>query len=62
MGENGFGVDKGRFYCGDVFDPSLVVVTCTDEESKGREMLDIHPLTAVGKQGGVLFNVFRLGG
>jgi hypothetical protein len=50
--EGGFEGNKGRFYCGDVFDPSLAMVTCTEEESRGSEILDIYPLAAIGEQGG----------
>jgi hypothetical protein len=36
----------------DVFDPSLAVVNSTEEESRGSEMLDIHPLATIKEQGG----------
>lgn len=29
VGKGGFEGNKGRLYCGDVFDPSLAVVICT---------------------------------
>jgi hypothetical protein len=35
-----------------VFDPSLAMVNCTNEESRLSEMLDIHLLVTIGEQGG----------
>jgi hypothetical protein len=40
-------VDKGLFSCGDVPHPSLAVVTCSGEESKGSVPLNIHSLAVV---------------
>lgn len=37
---------------GDGFAPSLVMVSCSIEESKGSEMLDIQSLAVLGEQGG----------
>jgi hypothetical protein len=51
VGEGGFEVDKDRCYCGDVFHPSLAMVTCVDEESKRSEMVDVHQLAVVEEQG-----------
>jgi len=51
-GEGGFEGNKGRFCCGGVFDSSLAVVNCTEEQNMGSEMLDIYPLATVGEQGG----------
>jgi hypothetical protein len=48
---DGFEVDKSLFSCGDVTHPSLVLVTCPYEESKGSEPLNIHPLAVVEEQG-----------
>jgi hypothetical protein len=36
----------------DGFDPSLAMSSCSDEESKGSEMLGIQPLAAFREQGG----------
>jgi hypothetical protein len=32
-----------------VVDPARAVVTCTEEESRGSEMFDIHPLAVFGE-------------
>jgi hypothetical protein len=42
---------KTNFSCGDETHPYLAVVTCSDEESKGREPLNIHLLAVVEDQG-----------
>jgi hypothetical protein len=59
VGEGSFEVDKGRFCCGDVFDPSLAMVTCTEEEREVRCWIFNHLLQLGNKEG--LIQCFQIG-